>query len=192
MSLRVEALQDSLRNLLDPSAPGFVPYQPDRGVAAYRLCSAYDVYARDAVDQSGDQLVTANLPGMQQSFASGLSGSSTANAAAEAFAVAYSVYWIGASFAVGRLPRPGPPTVGGNGIFSTEIASTVLSVMTDRIYNMMALEFGRLTTGEEKVNGLAAAMHASTIVSVSTTISGLDTSPPPAGPLPCSNTGLIS
>lgn len=195
MALSQTKLRDEFRKLTDPNFGSFAGYPASAAAAAASWATAYDTYARDAVDASGDAVVTVNKPGFQSALTTALLASTTPQAAAAGFANAFTAYWTGAVFAVGLLPPPAGPcaNVGGNGIFGAEVSSVVTVVNAAALQSALATEFQTLSgNGNTKAQALAAIFHSATTTGVTVLISGLDTTPPGSGPLPITNTCTIS
>lgn len=156
---------------------------------------AYIDYAMDAVDVSGDSLASANPIGFRQPLR--FRRSRNERTFSRQIANAFRAYWTGAVFSVGTPPGPAAqcPSVGGNGIFGTELASNVITVNATVMSRRLApalLRFNRRTTARQKARDIARAMHQATTTGVLVLITGLDTTPSPGGPLPITNTCTIS
>jgi hypothetical protein len=194
MSLDVTVLSSELIKLFDANAAGFVGYPTTKAQVAANWANAYDTYARSAVDTSGDALVTANKAGFITALQSNLPTYTTGTIAlgAQAFDLALVAYWTAAIFAIGALPISGSPcpNIGGTTVFSAEISSVVSAVTPSILSGLLLTEFGNITTGttaQEKADSIAQAFHTATTTAVNVLIIGIDTTPPPAGPLPIMN-----
>jgi hypothetical protein len=190
MALDRNKLVTALRRFMDPSDPDFA-WPISRPAAVQLWTDAYDSYASDAVDYSGDGVSSKSPAGFEAALVSQFSGSWTASAAAIAFRNAFIAYWTGGVFSVGSVPPPGGacPNVGGNGVFSIESSSVVSSVGGTTLRTQLQAVFNDLTDdAEAKIQDIATVFHEATTQHVIVLISGLDTTPPPAGPLPITNT----
>ena len=196
MSLSVTTLKAEFLKLMDPTNPGFVTHPMTTAAAASNWADAYDAYALNAQDISGDALVTANKVGFRSTLAAYLPDGSVGTPAtgAEAFAKAFVVYWTWAAFSTFVVPAPPndpptPPAV-NTGIFSVEATSVVISVDSTALENLLLAEFSSLVgTVDAKAESLANAFHAATTQNVVILIAGLDTTLP--SPLPITNTNFI-
>lgn len=192
MALQLEKLVARLRALGDRMDPGF-PGDGTLAQAASRLCAAYADYAQDAEDPSGDRLIAGNTLAMQAALAPTFASSvGTPGAAAACFAAAHTAFWQAAPFAVGRPPLPGTPgVVGGTGIFATEVSSIVTAALPGGLQAALTGLFAAPSTQpDERARAVAQAWHVAT-QAVIVTITGLDVTPPPAGPLPIVCVGPI-
>jgi hypothetical protein len=189
MALDVNKLAADLRRFLDPDDPSFA-WPPTRDAAITLWSNAYDTYGSDAVDYSGDAVASKNPTGFRSALAAAFSYTWTAGEAANAFRDAWIAYWTGGVFSIGTVP---PPTgacanAGGNGIFSTELSSIVTLINGAPLRAALLAIFQDLgIDGADKADEIAAAFHAATTTNIQVTISGLDTTPPPTGPLPIVN-----
>lgn len=189
--LTLATLQTSFVNMLDPDGGGFLGFPATVNIAVDNFADAYDTYAVQAQDIAGNTLVSGNKAGFTLALLTGLAGSITADAAAQAFDDAFVAYWTGAVFTV--LPGLLPPSgVGGNGIFGLVLTSAVTLVTTGNLKAQLLPEFNILSTdGVTKAASLATIFHAAAASSIIVTISGSDTTAPPAGPLPIINTNTV-
>jgi hypothetical protein len=197
MALSVATLTAELRKIMDPAYEGF-SYPTSRAAAISRWTSAYDTYAQEAVDASGDEVSAANAAGFSAAITSGWIDAWTYEEAASAFRDAFIAYWTGATFAVGSLIG-GTGTVGcqnqgtGNRIFGVEYTSVVSNVNDAALYAALLNELSILRVdGAVKAQAIAEIFHAATISGVLVQISGLDTTPPPINPQPVTNVCVIS
>jgi hypothetical protein len=181
VALNKAKLTAALVKLMDPTAAGFAGYPADVATAAANFADAYNTYAIDAVDVSGDMLAVANKAGFQSALAAGLAASQSGAQAAQAFASAWALFWLSATFQVGVPPTPAArcPSVGGTGIWSVEATSIVTAAVPAPLQSALALEFATISdTPAVKAAALADAFHTATL-SVVVTVSGLDASPIP-------------
>lgn len=161
-----------------------------------RWASAYDAYARQAQDVSGELPITVNGTGFRRALNFEASGSAAALAAQ--FEAAFQVYWTGAIFSFGIPPPPVPPgcpNVGGTSIFSTELSSLVIEVVPSVMQAQLVTQFSvasREESIESRAQAIASAIHMATTTAVFVLITGLDTTSPPTGPLPVTNTCRVT
>lgn len=191
MALSASILKTEILKLVDPDDPGFVGFPEDTATMQANWTDAFDAYALNAVDVSGDPVVTVNKAGFQAALAPLFNPDSTSTAAANAFASAWSAYWTGATFAI---LIPPPSGVGGNGIFGVEISSAVTVVVPANLSSDLKTIFDTIDTDQDpdtKAQQIADAFHAATTNDITVLISGLDTTPPPTGPLPITNTDKV-
>lgn len=154
---------------------------------------AFDVYARDAEDVSGDSVLTVN----SYRFLKGLRFSSINNylQSANEFDDAFRAYWQGATFNVGQLivtPPSTCPNVGGNGVWASETASVVSQVRRGALAGRLVPIFAsqsQVANAQRAAAEIAQAFHATTTRDVLVTITGLDTSAPT--PVVISNTCTV-
>ena len=165
--------------------------------AEERWATAYDDYARDAEDLSGDPVLLSNRPGFRAPLR--FRGIRNSVQFAQQIEAGFLAYWAGATFALGNLvpgtgtvdcPTIGP--VGSNFIFASEISSLVIlvapGVMFSGILPHVSVTY-RGVTAEQQSRRIAAAMHAATTSAVTVLISGIDTVIPGlGGPFPVTNT----
>ena len=191
-------LVDEIRKIVDPTHPDH-HYPTSYADAAQRWTDAYaTIYAGDAEDYSGDAVATKNDAGCLAILAANMPSNWTATQAATMWQNAFEALWTGGIFGVGSFGAPGGecPNVGGTMIFSVEISSLVTVVSGATLKIALIPEFNDLSYGDleqygyNKANDLADIFHAHIILlsSLTTLITGLDTTPPPVGPLPCANT----
>lgn len=205
MTLSKSVLEAELLKIYDPSdkVNGF-PSSTAAYAAAFR--AAYDTYIiGNAEDLSGDLVATVNSAGLESSLAANLPKGTdnppdgpTAADAAKAYADAWVIYWTGAIFATGGLVAgTGSPcaNVGGNGIFGSEISSLVTAVIKTTLESSLTSEFEdqgasseNPKTAAEAASNIAQIFHDATTTDITVVITGLDTTLPPAGPLPITNT----
>jgi len=199
MTLVASTLEAELLKLFDSSNPSFSGYPATKDLACSNWGDAYDLYAGAATDVSGDAVVVKNkalfISTLQAQLPSDPS-TGTAVAASNAFDAAFIAYWTGASFAIGIPPTPAAvcPSVGGNTIFGVE-ATSLVSVVTPSVLANLLLpiftDVSTASTAQDKAQQIASAFHTATTTAVIVLITGLDTTPPPAGPLPITNTCTI-
>lgn len=188
MTLSASKLESKLLDFF--KKPDFeAPFQ-----AALAWTDAYDSYARDATDASNDLVVVTNRPGFQSALQFTPQGSPPTMA--QMFDTAFVAYWTGAVFAIGIPPTPAAPcpSIGGNTIFSVEIASLVIAAVPGVLMNLLLPIFAGVTkasTAQQQAQQVASAFHAATTSAVTVLITGLDTTPTPAGPLPITNTCTV-
>lgn len=156
---------------------------------------AYDEYARDATDASMDRVAAANKPGFVSAMAS-FTNQGTPPTMAQILDTAFVAYWTGGVFAVGVPPTPAAacPSIGGNTIFGVELTSTVIAAAPGVLQANLLPIFSNVTKEQsirDQAQKIADAFHAATTSAVTVLIAGLDTTPPPAGPLPIMNTCTI-
>lgn len=156
-----------------------------------RLASAYDAYAENAVDAGGNFLVAGNIAAMQAALAVVFAvPAQSAAAASQGIGLAHTAYWMGAAFAT-RAP-PKRPGVGGTGIFSVSISSVVVAAPAAALVAALTQLFARPSSdAQARAQEIAQAWHAATLTVLFTT-TGLDTTPPPAGPLPIVLQGAVA
>jgi len=158
--------------------------------AEVRLGHVYHEYASQAVDASGDSLLSSNPSGFRSALR--FSGISKLEFASQ-MDTAMQSYWTGAAFGIGSLvvgTGVPCPNVGGTGLFSSEISSLV-SVVTPGVMRGALLADPLSLTRNNSMSAAVAfarAMHLATSSAVLVLIAGLDTTPPPGGPLPVTNT----
>lgn len=191
MALSASILKSEILKLVDPNDPGFVGFPEDSATMQSNWTNAFDAYALNAVDVSGDIITTVNKAGFQSALAPLFNPNSTSTAAANAFATAWAAYWTGAIFAVGIPP---PSGVGGNGIFGIEISSVVTVIVSANLSVELKTIFDKVDTDQDpdiKAQQIADALHAATTNDITVLITGTDTTPPPTGPLPITNTDKV-
>ena len=188
--LNPQKLQRSFLDYFEDPGPFKEPVD-----AAMEWTRIYDAYARDAVDASQDKVQVVNKPGFfaQLQFnASSGSPPSFASMLDKAFVA----YWTGAVFAFGIPPTPAAPcpSIGGNTIFSQELTSLVIAVAPGVLMAQLLPIFSSVTEQENarsQSQKIANAFHTATTTAVTVLIAGLDTTPPPGGPQPITNTCTI-
>ena len=197
MALVQATLKSELLKLFDQDSPTFVGFPATVADAATNFGNAYNTYAATAQDVSGDPLTSSNVAGFISTLASSLpdaaSGSPTTTA--QAFGSAFVSFWTGATFATAIPPAAG---VGGTGLFSKEVTSTVTAAVPTALSSLLEPIFATpptaASTADAQADTIAAAFHAATTSGVTVVIAGLDTTPPPpagSGPLPITNTGTV-
>lgn len=191
MSLSENTLTDELRKVFDKEHPGFLGFGTEAEQKS-KITDAYDTYATQAEDASGDSLQTANKAGFEAALVFTVPG--TAVSAAASITAAFTTYWTGATFNVDVInPNPACSSVGGNLIFGAETTSVAaVGPTVGLLAGLTSALSDTAETGEEKARSIASALHSATISSVLVTIVGLDTTPPTAGPLPITNICTIS
>lgn len=190
MALSIPTLTRLLANLGDPESAQY-PGAGSLSQAPQRLAEAYDAYARDAVDPGGNPLVSGNVVMMEAVLASVFSvGDQSVLAAAQGIGAAHTAYWLGTTFAPGASPAA--VGVGGTGIFSQVVSSVVVAApAADLVADLVRLFSAPSTQAQLRADEVAQAWHAVT-QQVSVTMVGVDTTPPPAGPLPVVLNGFVS
>jgi hypothetical protein len=188
MALDRSKLSGRLRTLF--TSPDGIANAQD---AESRWTAAYDSYALDAEDVSGDMVTTTNRPGFLSALDFG--SWSSVQQAAQRFDDAFVAYWTGGVFAVGSLIAVPPgecPNVGGNGTWASETTSVVTAVVAGVLKGLL-LPILRANSGtpESKAREMARAFHEATTTAVTVLITGLDTTPGPGGPLAITNTCTI-
>lgn len=201
MTLAQSKLEAEFAKIMNPDDPGFVGFPliddglggvdilASRQASAQNWATAYNTYALDAVDASGDTFLAPPDPG---NFANALSFATMdpASLAAE-FGVAFIAYWTGVTFAIGALLNPATEpcaSVGGTGIWSVEQISAVSLVTSIGLIASLASELAiNSEDGAAKAASIAGFFHTATTTEVAVLITGLDTTSPPSGPLPITN-----
>lgn len=191
MALNQALLKSELLKLFDETDPGFAGWPTTIVQAATNFANAYDKYAIQAQDASGEPPLSVNKAGFETALMSiPVPEVGTAAVSANIFDQAFLAYWTGGSFTFGIPP---PTGVGGTGIFSVELSSVVLSVTPSVLGNLLLPIFSTYSAfAEPQADAIASAFHTATTTAVVVIITGLDTTPPPTGPLPITNTGTIS
>jgi len=191
MALSASTLKDEILKLVDPDNPGFVGFPEDSATMQANWADAFDAYGLNAVDVSGDAVAVVNKAGFQSGLATVFNPNSTSSVAANAFATAWAAYWTGATFVVGIPP---PNGVGGNGIFGIEISSVVTVIVPTNLAADLKTIFDEIEADQDpdtKAQQIADAFHAATTNDITVLITGTDTTPPPTGPLPITNTDKV-
>lgn len=196
MALLLDTLKYELKKLMDKDHPDFVGFPSDYVGAASNFASAYDVYASQATDASGESVLTVNKPGFSSALTAKLnSPEGSADLASGAFDDAFVAYWTGATFVVGIPPPPVPtppicPNVGGTGIFSIEASSVVSAVGVGTLKSLLFPIFTTFTEdGSARADDIAEALHTATTTAVTVLITGVDTTAPT--PVPITNTCTV-
>lgn len=192
MTLSKAVLKAELLKIMDSENPNFVGWPTTSVDAINNFANAYHTYASQATDISGDSIVIVNLPGFVASITSSIPpanpGGTLANYAS-VMATAFTTYWTGGMFAIGMLP---PFGIGGTGIFSTEITSLVTvinpAILSTGILAQLNQQFD---SADDAADAVADVWHTATTTGITVLITGLDTTPPPTGPLPIINTDLV-
>jgi hypothetical protein len=192
MTLSKATLKAELLKIMDSQNPNFVGWPATPATAITNFAAAYNTYATQATDISGDHLILANLPGFIAAITSAMPppspGGTLANYAST-MATAFTTYWTAAPF---TILIPPPSGIGGTGVFSIEVTSLVT------VINSAILSTGILTqlnqqfdSADDAADAVADVWHTATTTAITVVIVGLDTTPPPAGPLPIINTALV-
>jgi len=153
------------------------------------LAEAYHLYAREAHDVSGDSPTNLTSQKFQECLFFDIRMTSE-NFAAQVDR-AFMTYWMGATFQTLFPPSTGSacPSVGGTGVFTVETTSQVTQVVVGAMRAALLpvlMVSGR--SAQSKALQTAIAMHYATRTAVTVKIVGLDTTLPPAGPVPIINT----
>jgi hypothetical protein len=148
----------------------------------------------DAEDVSGDQVTRVSSNGLRSAL--NFDNRESASDFCRQIERGFRGYWTGAIFAVGTPPSPAAAcaSVGGSGVFGSEITSLVVSVLPNVMFSSLlpvVRSFTRETSADDRAKDIAAAMHRATTTAVIVLITGLDTTPGPSGPLPITNTCRI-
>lgn len=176
---------------MDKDDGSFVDFPASPADFASKMSAAYDLAGGAVIDESMDAVASKNPAGFESAIAAIPSPSGTAAAAATQFGLAQVGYWAGAVFAIGTLPLgTNCPNVGGNTIFASEISSAVIAALGVSLTAALTTEFGTLGSGS-KVQAIADALESSVQSEITVLITGLDTTPPAAGPLPVTNTCVV-
>jgi len=205
MSLDKAKMEAKLLRMFDQDHVEFIGFPTDIATAAANWTDAYDTYALDAEDASGDTLASASASSFEEHLGGGpgdppspppnLPGpGGTPTMAAQAFDDAFVKYWTGASFNVGTPPvHLSPcPNVGGTTIFSTEATSVVSGVTANVLRGLLIPIFSDInpsTTAAQKASQIATAFDTATKSAVIVSIDGLDTTTPT--PVPINNTCTV-
>lgn len=120
--------------------------------AKQRLADAYDNYAQDAVDSSGDGPLIVNKSAFQSALSFSVGGS--AAAAAAAFEAAIVAYWTGATFNI-TTPPPGSILK----VSSTIVTPPIPNGLIGGVFSNISPE----VTADTKAQQIADAIHAMTI-----------------------------
>lgn len=177
---------------MDSANGQFVGWPATPAAAITNFATAYNNYATQATDISGDNLVTANLAGFQAAITASIPppnpGGTLANYAT-AMGTAFTAFWTGAIFAIGKIP---PSGIGGTGIFASEITSLVTVVNSAGLQAAILAQLNQqFDNADDAADALADVWHTATTTGVTVLITGLDTTPPPGGPLPILNTNFV-
>lgn len=187
--LNVSKLHTELRKLADPDYSGFKGFPKSIPEARANWTQAYHAYASTAVDASNDMVATTNPAGFQSALV--FTVPSEVPQGAQYFDMAFVAYWTGGVFAIGAPPVGAPcPSIGGTTMFSTEITSLVTTVVPNILAPLLAPIFANVDAKlavSDRLQQIANAFHTATTTAVKVLITGLDTTPPPAGPLPITN-----
>jgi hypothetical protein len=190
MALDKAKLKAELLKILDEEDPGFLGFPDNAADAAANWAAAYDTYAADAEDVSGDAVASVNKAGFESALI--FADSNVPAAAAGEFDLAFVNFWTGGTFAVGTPPSSG---VGGNGTFGVELTSAVTVAAPGVLLAALTPIFAENEadqTPDAKAGKLADAFHDATTTAVTVLIAGLDTTPPASGgPLPITNTDFV-
>lgn len=172
--------------------------------AEERWTRAYDEYARDAEDVSGDSVISINRAGFRGALNFRIIRHTTQMAAQ--LEAGFLSYWTGGAFAVGNLVSgvgvapclnvPVPPAPTSTLIFASEVSSVVFAIAPQVMFSGVLPHLQRNFSGvtaEDQARRIASAMHQATISAVTVLITGIDTAlPAVGGPFPLTNTCTIS
>lgn len=190
MALDVNKLKGELLKLIDPNDPHFVGWPTNATDFATNWSNAYDTYAKDAQDASGDPVLTTSKSAMKARLLTLNIPAGTVATASSTFDQALADYWHGATFATLIAPTPAAAcaSVGGTGLWAAE-TSSVVSTVTAHVLETSMLSLLAIPSDDPnvKATALAAAFHAATTNAVKVTITGTDTTAPPTGPLTINN-----
>jgi len=190
MALDKSKLETELIKMLDEAHDDFIGFPADAAEAAANWAAAYDTYAADVEDVSGDGIASANAAGFESALV--FADTNTPALAELEFDAAFVAYWTGATFSVGTPPSSG---VGGNGTWGVEQTSAVVAcppgALKAEITSILASNAKE--SAASKAGKLATAFHnATTGGAIVVLIAGLDTTPPASGgPLPITNTDTV-
>jgi hypothetical protein len=197
MTLSQSKLADEIRKVTDSSHPDFVGFSESSDVAARRAdaaqkwATAFDNYGKDVVNVNGDSYLA---PPNKLGFQAALPFTSTTPAElAQHFGAAWTAYWTGLSFAIGAPSSINGsiecPNIGGNFIFGIILSSLITGVVAASLIAALTTIFGVASSDPAaRAAELASAFHAATIGNIVVLTTGTDTTPPPGGPLPITNT----
>lgn len=196
MTLSKSKLESEFSKVIDENDPNFVGWPSTILAGINNFATAYENYAKDAVDYSEDALLTYNKAGFIGAL-TGLNINSTYVDAATAMENAFKAFWTKATFAVLKLippplPPPAPPpecpNVGGLLLFSKENTSIIFATDVGNIlYTTLLPELQKVEASDmtNKIARLADIWHTATTTTIICLISGLDTTAP--SPLPITN-----
>lgn len=195
MTLSVSKLKTELLKIMDPTHSNWVGFPSTPAQAAANWTDAYHTYAADAEDFSGDSPLSVLPAAFEAVLASEWASYNGSFAlGAESLANAWAAYWTGGTFAIGGLisgtGSGGCANVGsGNKIFGTEISSVVTVVNPSPLESALLSILTDVDVDvDSRAEDLAGAFHSATINNITVLISGIDTTPPPMGPQPVTNT----
>jgi hypothetical protein len=178
MALSQAILKAEFLKLFDPAVAVYPATVVD---AITNWSNAYNTYALNAVDVSGDPVVTVNLAGFTAALTASIlpcPPGTDITTCANAFDSAFVAYWTLAAFSIGSLPPGIYPclNVGGTLTFGIETTS-IVSVVTPGVLSALLLtEFANLSSDyDAKADDLAQAFHDATTSAVLVTIVGEDT-----------------
>lgn len=174
---------------MDQEHPSFKKFSTNVSDIAEKWTVAYETYANGAQDVSGDSALSTNRAGFKAELLKLFSNNKqNPTSAVNAYAAAFTQYWTGGTFAVGKTTTG----TGGNGIFGVEASSSVTVVLSVGLKAALTTIF--FSKNPSSINfraiQLANAFHAATTTEITVLITGIDTTTPT--PLPITNTGTIS
>jgi hypothetical protein len=163
--------------------PLFVGWPPTTLAGINNIVTAYENYARYAIDISTDVLLVYNKPGFIAALSTLTPGVSYLDAA-NAFQLGFQAFWMGAQFAILIPPTvpPPPPLCTMVGTIALEATSIITAVdVLNTLTPLLLAEFSDVTVASmyTKAVRLATIFHIATITTVMCTIIG---PPPPAVP----------
>lgn len=172
MSLSKSKLESEFRKVMDATDPNFVGWPNTILAGVNNFVTAYENYAKDAVDHSLDSLLVYNKAGFISAL-SGLTNNETYASAAAAMEAGFSAFWLASTFQT-LLFLPG---------FASEATSIVTVVTPNVLYPLLLTEFTKIEQADmgSKISRLADIFHTATTTAVIVTIAG--TTPPPPGPI---------
>jgi hypothetical protein len=191
--LNVSVLKTNLLKIFDATHLNFVGWPTTLVQGVDNIANAYNQYALAATDASTEAVAVTNIALFKTSLL-GLTPGSTFADAAQAFDDAFVAYWTAGAFTFGIPPLPAAPgvTVGLTPPWTVE-ASSVVSLVTPNVLKGLLLPEFTILSGDAdaKATAIANAFHTATTTAVTVLISGFDSTPFPAGPLPMTNTCTI-
>ena len=171
MSLSKSKLESEFRKVMDSTDPDFVGWPNTILAGVNNFVTAYENYAKDAVDYSADSLLSYNKANFIAAL-SGLTENSTYIDAANAMEVGFKAFWIRATFNKLKLiVAPTPPDVPecpnvGVGTWGAETTSVVVAVdAANSLYSTLLPELQKVNSEDmtDKVARLANIWHNVTV-----------------------------
>lgn len=187
MTLSKATLKTELLKIMDSANPQFVGWPTTPADAITNFANAYNTYAVQATDISGDVLVTANLAGFQAAITASIPppnpGGTLANYAT-VMGTAFTAYWTGAIFAIGKIPPPQTPLPPNNGIWGIELTSLVTIVNSAGLQSSILSQLNQqFDNADDAADAVADVWHNATTTGITVTITGTDTTVPVAQPI---------